>query len=51
MRRQELDPLQRVALFRELAFYFKEVTPFPPEAIEGVGDEQYVRNVADVLFR
>ena len=51
MRRQELDPIERVALFRELASYFKEVTPFPPEATEGVGDEQYVRNVADVLFR
>ena len=50
-RRQELEPAKRVALFHELAGYFREVTPFPPEATEGVGDEQYVRNVADVLFR
>jgi uncharacterized RDD family membrane protein YckC len=51
MRRRDLDPAERVALFRELACYFKEVTPFPPEATEGLSDEQYVRNVADVLFR
>ena len=51
MRRQELEPAPRVALFRDLATYFKEITPFPPEATEGVSDEQYVRNVADVLFR
>lgn len=51
MRRRDLDPAERVALFRELASYFKEVTPFPAEATEGVSDEQYVRNVADVLFR
>jgi hypothetical protein len=24
---------------------------FPPEATEGTTDEQYVRNVADILFR
>ena len=51
MRRRDLDPAERVVLFRELASYFKEVTPFPAEATEGVSDEQYVRNVADVLFR
>ncbi|MEO8044193.1 MAG: RDD family protein [Spartobacteria bacterium] len=51
MRRQELEPSERLALFRELASYLKGVTPFPPEASDGVGDEQYVRNVADVLFR
>jgi uncharacterized RDD family membrane protein YckC len=51
MRRRDLDPDERVRLFRELASYFKELTPFPPDAVEGVSDEQYVRNVADVLFR
>lgn len=51
LRRRDLDPPERVALFRELAAYFKEVAPYPAEAIEGISDEQYVRNVADVLFR
>lgn len=50
MRRQDLEPARRVALFRDLASYFKEITPYPPEATEGVSDEQYVRNVADILF-
>ena len=51
VRREELEPAQRVVLFGELAAYFKTVTSFPPEATEGMSDEQYVRNVADVLFR
>ena len=51
VRRQELDPPERLRLFQELASYFKSVTAFPAEATDGISDEQYVRNVADVLFR
>ncbi|HEV7866131.1 MAG TPA: RDD family protein [Chthoniobacteraceae bacterium] len=51
VRRDELDPAARVRLFAELAGHFKNIVTFPPEAIEAVPDEQYVRNVADVLFR
>ena len=51
IRRQDLEPADRAALFRDLATYLKNATPFPPEATDGVTDEQYVRNVADVLFR
>ena len=51
IRRQDLEPADRAALFRDLAAYLKNATPFPPEATDGVTDEQYVRNVADVLFR
>jgi uncharacterized RDD family membrane protein YckC len=51
VRREELEPNERVALFGELAAYFKTLTAFPAEATEGISDEQYVRNVADVLFR
>ena len=51
MRRQDLEPADRAALFRDLATYLKSAAPFPPEATDGVTDEQYVRNVADVLFR
>jgi uncharacterized RDD family membrane protein YckC len=51
IRRQELEPADRAALFRDLAAYLKKATPFPAEATDGVTDEQYVRNVADVLFR
>lgn len=51
MRRDAFDGPARVALFRELAAHFKSRVAFPPEAVEAITDEQYVRNVADVLFR
>jgi uncharacterized RDD family membrane protein YckC len=51
IRRDELDPAPRVALFSELAEHFKSIVTFPPEIIEAMPDEQYVRNVVDILFR
>lgn len=51
VRRDELDPAARVTLFAELADHFKAVVTFPPDAVEAMPDEQYVRNVVDVLFR
>jgi uncharacterized RDD family membrane protein YckC len=51
LRRAEFEPAERVTLFHDLAVYFKGLVPFPVEATEGTSDEQYVRNVADVLFR
>ncbi|MEQ2006590.1 MAG: RDD family protein [Limisphaerales bacterium] len=51
VRRDELDPVARVKLFAELAAHFKSLVEFPPETTEGITDEQYVRNVVDILFR
>lgn len=51
VRRDDLDPAARPALFAELADHFKTLVTFPPEAVEAMPDEQYVRNVADILFR
>lgn len=51
LRRSDFDSAERLRLFHELASYFKEIVPYPPEATEGVTDEQYVRNVVDVLFQ
>lgn len=51
LRRDQLDPAARVELYAELARHFRSLVEFPPEAVEGVGDEQYLRNVVDVLFR
>ncbi len=51
MRRNELAPEARVALFEEIAGLFKSKVSFPAEAVEGVSNEQYVRNVVDVLFK
>ena len=51
LRRDSLDPEARVELFREIADHFRGLAGFPAEALEGVSDEQYVRNVVDSLFR
>ncbi len=51
VRRDELEPAARVTLFTELAEHFKSVASFPPEVVEAMPDEQYVRNVVDILFR
>jgi len=51
VRREDLDPAARVELFGGLAAYFKNIVPFPQEAIDGITDEQYIRNVVDVLYR
>ncbi|MBI3882218.1 MAG: RDD family protein [Verrucomicrobia bacterium] len=51
VRRDDLEPAARVELFAELAAHFKSLVEFPAESIEGIADEQYVRNVVDLLFR
>lgn len=51
MRRENLAPQARVQLFEEIADYFREVAPFPESATEGLSDEQYVRNVVDIMYR
>jgi uncharacterized RDD family membrane protein YckC len=51
LRRDQLDPIARVALFRDMASHFKTIIPFPQEAVDGISDEQYIRNVVDTLFR
>lgn len=50
MRRNRLDPDARVALFAELASHFKTIVAFPVQTSEDIPDEQYMRNVVDVLF-
>jgi hypothetical protein len=51
VRRDDLDPQARIALFRELTAYFKTIVSFPQEATDGLSDEQYVRNVVEAVFR
>ena len=51
VRRDDLDPDARVRLFADLAEHFKTLVAFPPEAIDAMPDEQYIRNVVDILFR
>lgn len=51
LRRDELDPSARVDLFRAVAAHFRAKVAFPEATVEGISDEQYVRDVADVLYR
>lgn len=51
LRREDFDPAARIELFAELARHFQEKVAFPAEAVERMSDEQYVRNVVDVLYR
>lgn len=51
LRRDEFDPVARVELFDELARHFRAKVEFPAEATDGVADEQYLRNLVDVLYR
>jgi len=51
IRRDELNAQERVELFSEIAAHLRSLVEFPPETTEGITDEQYVRNVVDVLFR
>lgn len=51
VRRNEFEPVARVELFAELAAHFQAKVQFPAEATDGIADEQYVRNVVDVIYR
>lgn len=50
IRRDELEPASRVELFAELAGHFRSRVRFPREAVDGIGDERYVRDVVDVVL-
>ena len=50
-RRDTLDAPARVVLFGEIAGHYRGLVEFPPEAAEQSSDEQYVRNVVEILFR
>lgn len=51
LRRDQFDPAARIHLFQQLAAHFRRASEFPPEATEGISDEQYLRNIVDVLYR
>ena len=50
LRRDNLKDEARIALFEEFADHFKKTAAFPQEALEGIADEQFLRNVVEVLF-
>ena len=50
LRRDELDPVARLELFRSFAEFFEGLVPFPAEVTEQISPEQYVRNAVEILF-
>jgi uncharacterized RDD family membrane protein YckC len=51
LRRNELAPEARLMLFARLAEHFRRLVPPPRRTVEGLSDEQYVRNVVDAMYR
>lgn len=49
-RRDKLEEGSRIQLFREMAGDIRERSPFPHEAIVNLSDEQFLRNVLDILY-
>ena len=51
VRRDEFDGSARIELFAALAAHFRQMAEFPADVLETMPDEQFIRNVVDVLFR
>ena len=51
LRSDMIEPMERLQFFLELAAHFRGKVAFPAQALEGLSNEQYVRNVVDVLYR
>ncbi len=51
LRRDQLAPEARLAVFGELATHLRSLVSYPPEAVEQLADEQYVRDVVEVLYQ
>jgi uncharacterized RDD family membrane protein YckC len=51
LRRDQFDPVARIDLFAILSAHFRTKVEFPPEATDGISDEQQLRNVVDVVYR
>jgi uncharacterized RDD family membrane protein YckC len=49
LRRDRLDDRDRVALFDDLAAYFRTLVEFPAEDASELSSEQYVRNIVEIL--
>jgi len=51
MRREQFDPAARIELFCDLAAHFRAKTDFPADTVDGIADEQFLRNIVDVIYR
>lgn len=49
LRRDQFNPQARLEIFADIAAAFRTLVSFPPEAVEHLPDEQYVRNAVEIL--
>ena len=50
LRRGEIEPRARLALFGDMAGHFRSLVEYPAEVVEQLSDEQYVRDVVEILY-
>ncbi|MBA3030928.1 MAG: RDD family protein [Desulfobacteraceae bacterium] len=51
LRRDDFVPEARLHLFHTFAGHYKRKVRFPDDILAGISDEQYIRNVVDLLFK
>lgn len=51
VRREQIEPAARLTLYADMAGHFRRVGQIPEALVDGLTDEQQVRNVVDVLYR
>lgn len=49
IRRDEIEPKHRLILFKKLADYFKTLVSFPDELTTALTDEQYIRDIIELI--
>jgi uncharacterized RDD family membrane protein YckC len=50
LRRDELEPAARLEVFGDLANQLRVLVAYPPEVVEQLSDEQYVRDVVEIVY-
>ena len=50
-RRDEMEPIARARLFKQLVAAFRQQVQFSDEVIGAMSDEQYIRNCVDTIYR
>jgi len=50
-RRDEMEPIARARLFKQLVAAFCQQVQFPDEVTAAMSDEQYIRNCVDTIYR
>ena len=48
--RNSLEPEARITVFQKTANHVKGIVTFPQQSTEGLSDEQYIKNVVEILF-